>query len=303
VNQTVTNILLCVLIAVVLIATAMVQQGLKQQNQHLQAFAESVEALNQRGPAGNSMSNAASPDSGLLALNGTGVSANDSAPGDQPDRPGGDGDGDAGRQGAGGDGGDDGDGGGDGGGDRPTGEPGDSDPDVQTNRSDGPGETRDSDADGRNSDPSDGGPASKANGNAIDGDSAGKGEGNGPADPSSESRADPERAAVESAWKEHRQPVVGAIRELLAGQYQAVRDRLTADLRGQMTVDMMDSVMTPIRQRHGGFKEVLDYDRPDRYVPAGVHAFVVEVATERDQPLTFSITIDPGGRIAGLMIK
>lgn len=274
-HHTFTNILLCILIAVVLIATAMVQQGLKKQHQQLEALSESVAALQSRTtplkrleptvspPPDESTEDAAdfptrpdtateAPDSSKIAARSTSSSNNEE--------------------------------------DEPT--PGDDadsaiDEPVETERdqpTDAPTGSAKTDQNGKS-----------PNTSASDQDSGSR--------KATDGERDPRRAAVEAGWEQHGSTVTEVIRALLAGRYEAVRDQLTADLRGQMTVDMMESVMTPIRQRHGAFKEVLQYNRPDRYVPAGVHAFRVKVATERDEPLTFSITIDPSGRIAGLMIK
>lgn len=116
----------------------------------------------------------------------------------------------------------------------------------------------------------------------------------------SASASEPE---VDRAWVQHEELVVATVRRLLDGDYAWVTQRFTPQMTRRLRREDIARALDPVRDEHGAFEEVAQYENITHGLDEGLHAFRVFVNTTRGGELTFTITVDDNGEIDGLFMR
>ncbi|MHB1156407.1 MAG: hypothetical protein ACYC26_06150 [Phycisphaerales bacterium] len=125
-----------------------------------------------------------------------------------------------------------------------------------------------------------------------------------PAVPAAETpKPAPADEAHQRQWAQCGEQVTGIIRDLLSGRYDAVVQQFNADMKAALPKAQLATVMDMARESHGGLDHVAKHESLNAPLPPGMHAFVVTAATEKSNPLVFTITLDDKGKIAGLYLR
>lgn len=105
-------------------------------------------------------------------------------------------------------------------------------------------------------------------------------------------------------WAEYGPTISDALSELLTGKYAQVAARFEGDLARNLPAAQLAVIADDIRKKHGNFAAVKDHSFKEtvRTRQTTEHVFYVDVDTDAQQQLRFTVTIDDRKRITGLFL-
>ena len=115
--------------------------------------------------------------------------------------------------------------------------------------------------------------------------------------------ADEAQASGPSRWQAHGRAVMRIIKDLFAGRYDAVTERFSTDYAANIDRSGLASAIEPIRNAHGGLKELADPTPATRDLGDGLTLYTVPIKLADGHRLTLMVTLDEQDRIHGLLMN